>query len=95
MRRRDFFRERFTPDELRQLLKRGSVNPKDVLSTRSKAYRSRADEIDALSDDDLIVAMIEEPTLLRRPLTVIHGTLIVGASRQALERVVEDCVDER
>jgi arsenate reductase-like glutaredoxin family protein len=42
-------------------------------------------EIDAMSDDELISAMINEPTLLRRPLIVDGDRLIVGFDRNALQ----------
>lgn len=78
---------RFSPDELRQLLASAATNPRDVLSTRSKAYRSRPDELDSLSDDELILAIVDEPTLLRRPLVFSNGELIAGLDWAALERL--------
>jgi arsenate reductase-like glutaredoxin family protein len=86
--RRDFFRERFSIGELRELLSAARVDPKDVLSKRSKAYRERQECIDGLSGDELIQAMVEEPTLLRRPLVVAGGTLVAGFDRSALESLV-------
>jgi arsenate reductase-like glutaredoxin family protein len=41
-------------------------------------------EIDAMSDDELISAMINEPTLLRRPVIIDGDRLIVGYDRNAL-----------
>jgi arsenate reductase (glutaredoxin) len=85
--RRDFFRDRFSPDELRQLLHGASVSPRDVLSTRSKAYRARAEAIDSLTDEALIEAMVDEPTLLRRPLVLRGGELIIGMNNTSLARL--------
>lgn len=63
--------------------------PVDILSTRSKAYRIRQDEIDALDDDALLAAMADEPTLIRRPLVISDGKLVSGYDRSQLELLVK------
>jgi arsenate reductase-like glutaredoxin family protein len=55
-----------------------------VLSKRSKAYRERSAEIDAMSDDEVLDAMVAEPTLLRRPLIQDGGQLVVGFDRKRM-----------
>ena len=87
VRRRDFFKERFAPDELRSVLEGAGLTARDVISTRSKVYRERSGEIDALDDDALIVLMTQEPTLLRRPLVVADGTAFTGFDRTALQGI--------
>ena len=75
---RDFFRERFSRDELAELLSRTGLTPRAVLSTRSKVYKARSTEIDTMDDDHLLNLMLEEPTLLRRPLVVREGQVVIG-----------------
>jgi arsenate reductase/regulatory protein spx len=41
-------------------------------------------DLDALSDDELLKLMVEEPRLIRRPIVVIDGQLIPGASEKSL-----------
>src|SRR5688500_7317434 len=65
---RDYFRNRFSRDELKEILDNAGLDVSDVLSKRSKVYKARGAEIDALSADELLALMVEEPTLLRRPL---------------------------
>lgn len=77
-RSRDFFRRRFSRDELQSILDRVDKTPRDVLSKRSKVYRARAEEIDALDDGALLDLMLEEPTLLRRPLVLKGDRLVIG-----------------
>jgi arsenate reductase-like glutaredoxin family protein len=55
-----------------------------VLSTRSRVYRERKVDIDAMDDDQLLAAMIAEPTLLRRPLVEDNGQLVIGMDRKRL-----------
>lgn len=70
------------------MLTAAGVGPSDVLSKRSKAYKARADEIESMTDDELLAAMVEEPTLIRRPLVVADGRLVIGFDRSGLESLV-------
>lgn len=87
--RRNYFRDTFTEDELSALFQRLGVGPRDVLSRRSRAYQGRRDEIDAMSDEALIAAMVAEPTLIRRPIVVSGDAYVVGSRKADLERFVQ------
>ncbi len=87
--RRDFFKERFNTDELRSVLDRAGLDVADVLSTRSKAYSERGLAEHALTDAQLLDLMVEEPTLLRRPLIIGGGTALVGFNAAAIEGLIE------
>jgi arsenate reductase (glutaredoxin) len=76
-------------DELRFLLDSIGMSPRDILSTRSKAYQQRRDDIDGMSDDELLAAMVEEPTLIRRPIVVSGDEHVVGSRKADLERLAE------
>jgi arsenate reductase len=83
--RRDYFKEHFTVEELRGLLQSIGLTPRDVLSRRSRSYKARvSDRLDSLTDDDLLQMMVEDPTLLRRPLAVRDGQVVVGFDRPGL-----------
>ncbi len=64
------------------------MSAKQVLSTRSRAYQARRDEINALDDEGLIAAMVAEPTLLRRPVIVWDHGVVIGFDRKGLEALV-------
>jgi len=81
--RRDYFRERFTVEELRGVLQSVGLAPREVLSKRAKAYGELVGDRD-LSDDELLALMVREPTLLRRPLAVKDGRATVGFDREGL-----------
>jgi Spx/MgsR family transcriptional regulator len=85
---RDYFRDRFTREELRALLDRVGLAPGDVLSRRSKVYKADPDRFDAMSDGELLASMIEEPTLLRRPLVIQGETAIVGHNATKLNELI-------
>lgn len=84
--RRDYYRDRFTREELAGILASAGLTPRDVLSKRARAYKEQVGERD-LTDDQLLDLMIEEPTLLRRPLVVSGHEAVIGFERKGLVRV--------
>jgi arsenate reductase len=69
------------------VLASAGLTPRDVLSKRARAYKELVgDRNRDLSDDQLLDLMIEEPTLLRRPLVISGGVAVVGFDRKGLER---------
>ena len=86
--RREFFKERFTVDELRGLLRAAGLAPRDVLSKRSRVYRERDLEHRDLEDEDLLALMVEEPTRLRRPLVINGDRAIVGHKADELQEMI-------
>lgn len=87
--RRDYFRDRFTVDELRSLLQRAGLGVAEVLSTRSRAYAELQLAGKTLSDGELLELMVDEPTLLRRPLIIGGGTTLVGFNAGAVEALIQ------
>lgn len=82
---RDFFRDGFTESELRALL--GDMPPGDVFSWRSPSARALNLDRDAVSADELIRLMVEQPRLIRRPLIRAGGRLMVGTDKAAMAEV--------
>ena len=85
---RDYFRDRFSREELRDVLSRAGLTPRAILSTRSKVYQARSAEIDGLDDDALLELMLEEPTLLRRPLVINDGAVVIGHNTAKLAELI-------
>ena len=83
---RDFFQDPFSETELRALI--GDRSPADIFSWKSPSFRKMAIDRDSLDDDRMIALMLEEPRLIRRPITAIGDTLIVGADSKALSRAL-------
>ena len=80
---RDFFKDGFTENELRELL--GDTPPADVFSWRSPSARKLALDRSAVSPDELLRLMASEPRLIRRPLIrAPDGRLIIGADKRAM-----------
>lgn len=89
--RRDFFKQRFTGEELRDLLAASGLTPRDILSRRSRGYKELVGEREAdLTDDELLALMVQEPTLLRRPLALRDGRIVIGFDRDELIALADD-----
>ena len=83
---RDFFQDPFSEAELRALI--GDRPPADIFSWKSPSFRKMGIDRGSLDDDRMISLMLEEPRLIRRPLTAIGDTLVVGADSKALSRAL-------
>jgi arsenate reductase-like glutaredoxin family protein len=83
---RDFFSQPFTADDLRALL--GGAPARDILASRSPSARSIGADLAGMGDDDLLSLMVQEPRLIRRPLLVVDGRLVIGANAKTVERLL-------
>jgi arsenate reductase-like glutaredoxin family protein len=81
----DFFKQRLTEDELRAIL--AGRSPTELFSWKSTIARQRGYQPGALSDDELLRLMAEEPTLIRRPFVRVGERLIVGFDKPALQEL--------
>ena len=75
-------------DELTSLLAGRSV--RDFLSRRSKKFRELKLDTADFTDDQLIELMVEDPTLIRRPLVVVGEQIIAGFDRREFEEIGAD-----
>ena len=80
---RDFFKEPFTEQELRDLI--GEHSPSEVFSWSSPSFKKLGLNRDDLGDDRLIQLMLDEPRLIRRPLFRVGDRLVIGASKKTLD----------
>ena len=72
-----------TADEIRALLGKAGVSPREVLRAKEPEYAQlRGDE----SDDELIALMVEHPALLQRPIVEVDDRAVLA---RPPERVLE------
>jgi arsenate reductase (glutaredoxin) len=83
---RDFFKNPFTRDEIRDLLKGRSAS--EMLNFRSPSFKQLGLSRENLSDDELIELMLKEPRLIRRPIVRIGDNVHFGADRSVLEGLI-------
>jgi len=79
---RDFFQDRFSEDELRQLLLGQRLA--EVFSWNSPSFKVLGLPAYSIADQDLLQLMLREPRLIRRPLIKIGERLVVGGVQKTL-----------
>jgi Spx/MgsR family transcriptional regulator len=87
--RREFFKDRFTKEELKSLLDKNGLTVADVISTRSTPYKEHNLANTSLTDEEILNLMIEDPRLLRRPLVIFDGQVLVGHNESKLRHMIE------
>jgi arsenate reductase (glutaredoxin) len=64
----NYYEKPFTKSQLKALLKKAKLSPRDVLRTKEDIYKELGLAKKSLSDDTLIDLMIEHPDLIQRPI---------------------------
>lgn len=64
----NYYEQPFTKSQLKALLKKAKLSPRDILRTKEDLYKELALAKKILSDDALIDLMIEHPDLIQRPI---------------------------
>ena len=65
-------------EEIRYLLERSPNGTKDIISTRSKAFKELGKDIDELKFNELVSFIQENPTVLKRPIIMDTSRFVVG-----------------
>lgn len=76
--KREFFKQKFTREELTGILEQSGLSVTDLLSTRSTPYREKGLADQDLTDGEIIDLMLEEPRLLKRPILVSGSDVVIG-----------------
>jgi arsenate reductase len=74
---------------LQAVLAEAGLKPSDLLSRRAKAYGELVGDRN-ISEEELLALMVQEPTLLRRPLAVKDGRAAIGFDKAGLTALASD-----
>jgi arsenate reductase-like glutaredoxin family protein len=83
---RDFFKEPLSEQELSDLI--GDRPVAEFISTRAKSYKTTGWDAKPPTKKQAIAAMLQDPTLLRRPILTAGKKLFIGWSAAEYESVV-------
>lgn len=87
---RDYFKEPFTEDELRQLIAEvGDPGVSAMFASRSPSLKKMGLDPAELSDERKVSLMLEEPRLVRRPIVRLDDRLIIGASVKIITQALD------
>ncbi len=67
-----------TKAELKDLLKKLGISPRDLLRTSEQAYKETGLSDASLTEQQLLQAMITEPKLIQRPIVVAGNKAVLG-----------------
>ncbi len=78
-----------TADELRSLIGKLGIRPRDLLRTGESAYAELGLADETLSDDVLINAMASHSCLIERPILVKDGRAVIGRPPELLLELLD------
>ena len=84
---RDLAKDRLTADELDKLI--GDRDYKLFLNTRNEIYRERKMGERPPSRAEAIRMMAAEPNLIRRPVVIRGGQMVLGYDEEGLKKLVK------
>ena len=76
--KRDFFKEPFSEEELRKIIKNSGKKPQEFLRKRDKMYKELNLENKKISEKEIIVLMVKNPCLIKRPIFINQNKTLVG-----------------
>lgn len=82
---RDLGKERLSSEELEKLI--GDRDYKDFLNTRNELYRQKNMKENPPSREEAIQMMANEPNLIRRPVIVGGGRIVLGFDEDGIKRL--------
>ena len=82
---RDYAKQRLSLEELRALF--AGADPRDYINPKSPAFKAMGVRGKALTPEDALKLMAEEPNLLKRPLIIAGRKMVAGFDRDRLREV--------
>lgn len=83
---RNIISEPLTAEEIKSILRLTEDGTEEIISTNSKTYQQLNVDIDSLPLKELYELIIENPTILRRPIIQDHKRLQVGYNEDEIRR---------
>ena len=73
----EYLKERITIEDLELLLERLKIKPIELIRKNEQIWKENYNGKE-LTDDEIIMAMVENPKLIERPIVVKNGKAIIG-----------------
>ncbi len=76
-----------TPDELESIIDKLGISALDLVRKNEEVYKDEfADK--ELSDEEWILAMLEYPRLIERPIVINGEKAVIGRPTEAIEKIL-------
>jgi len=83
----DLGKERLTADQLNALI--GKRSHLDFLNTRNEMYRQRKMKENPPARDEALKLMAQEPNLIKRPIVIRGGQMVLGYDEEGLRKLAK------
>ena len=77
-------------DEIKYLLKRSENGTDDIISKRSKIIQDLDIDLDSLPTDELCNFIVENPSVLKRPIIISESNMQVGYDEEQIDTFKKD-----
>jgi len=84
----NYYEQTFTKDQLKKILKKAGLSPKDVLRTKEDIYKELGLAKKDLSDDALLDLMVKHPDLIQRPLVVKDDRAMLARPAETVKKLL-------
>lgn len=84
----NYYEQTFTKEQLKKILKKAGLAPKDVLRTKEDIYKELELSKKDLSDDALLDLMVKHPDLIQRPLVVKDDQAVLARPAETVKTLL-------
>ncbi|MCP9469127.1 MAG: arsenate reductase (glutaredoxin) [Nitrospira sp.] len=84
----NYYEQPFDKKQLKALLNKAGLSPKDVLRTKEDVYKELGLAKNTLTDDELIELMVKHPDLIQRPLVEKGDEAILARPAELIKKLL-------
>ncbi len=84
----NYYEKPFTKTQLKDLLRKAGLSPKDILRTKEDIYKELGLAKKNLSDDEWLDAMVAHPDLIQRPIVEKGEKVIVARPAESVKELL-------
>lgn len=84
----DYYEKLFTKAQLKGLLKKAGLSPKDILRTKEDIYKELGLAKKNLSDDEWLDVMVAHPDLIQRPIVEKGEQVILARPAESVKKLL-------
>lgn len=84
----NYYEQPFTKAQLKSLLKKAGLSPKDVLRTKEDIYKELGLAKKSVSDDALLDLMVKHPDLIQRPIVEKGEQAMLARPAESIEKLL-------
>jgi arsenate reductase (glutaredoxin) len=84
----NYYERPFTKAQLKSLLKKAGLSPRDVLRTKEDIYQELGLAKQQLSDDELLDLMVKHPDLIQRPIVGKGEKVILARPADSIKKLL-------